>query len=161
MRWADPLCPRKPRVGGKGSFGCGLDRAPMADLAESAGGLVALVAIGLALAFLLRELVRTVTNRREMSRTERRLDDDAEREEINRLRHRDIEAFIVALNARRKRLGGTPIDPSELRKRQFDTTYAVDSILLDTTKMKRLKKKIKEAALEGEEIVLKEEPEKI
>jgi len=133
----------------------------MADMMQAAGGLVAVVALVLALAVLMRELIRFVKRRGEILRAGRRLDDAAEREEINRLRHRDIEAFIVALNARRTRLGGTPIKPEELRERQFDTTYAVDSIMLDVTKMKRLKKKIKEAALEGDEVALKEEPEKI
>lgn len=121
------------------------------------GGLVAVAALGLALAVIASHAVGALRTYWAISRTQKRLDDAEEREQINRLRHRDIEAFIGALNARRTRLGGRPIPPETLRARQFDTTYAVDSIMLDPVKMRGLKRQLKEAAREGEEPVLKDE----
>ena len=91
------------------------------------------------------------------ARTRGKLQDFEEREEINRLRHRDFAAFLEKLNARRKRLGQPPLAREFLEPHQFNLMYSVDAGDIDEAELDKLRKRVGKAAKAGDEPVAKVE----
>ena len=80
-----------------------------------------------------------------------KLDDFEEREEINRLRHRDFPAFLEKLNARRKRLGQPALTREYLEPHQFNLMYSVDAGDIDEAELEKLRRRVGKAAKAGQD----------
>jgi hypothetical protein len=79
-----------------------------------------------------------------------KLDDFNEREEINRLRHRDFNAFLARLNERRHRLDQPPLTREYLEPHQYNLMYSVDAADVDDVELEKLRKRVGKAAKVGE-----------
>jgi len=81
--------------------------------------IVALAAIGLA-------AVRGWKERKLRAELEAELLDIEDREEVQRLRHRDLDAFCARVNEIRAKKGQKPVEPEFLAKIQYNLMYALD-----------------------------------
>ncbi len=114
-------------------------------------GLVSLVVLVAAAAAIARRALDSRGIAREAARVERKLGDFEEREEINRLRHRDFTAFLEKLNARRARLGQPPLTREYLEPHQFNLMYSVDAGDIDESELAKLRTRVGKAAKVGDE----------
>jgi hypothetical protein len=118
---------------------------------QEALGLMSLFILIAGSAAAARAVITTRGNSKSGGRLTEKLDDFEEREEINRLRHRDFPAFMVKLNERRKRLGQPALTREYLEPHQFNLMYSVDAGDVDETELDRLRKRVGKAAKVGED----------
>lgn len=124
----------------------------MADFGlVEAEGLVALVAILAAVAVGAKGALTLRARRREAALVTAHLNDFDEREEINRLRHRDFDAFVEKLNARRARRGDPAIAKEALRPQQYNLMYSVEAADIDREELDKLKKRVETAVKVGDD----------
>jgi hypothetical protein len=118
--------------------------------AEEALGLLSLATLVGGAALAARASIGQRGSRRGTARIEAKLRDFEEREEINRLRHRDFDAFLRALNERRERLGQPPLAREFLLPHQFNLMYSVDAGDIDEAELEKLRRRVGKAARTGE-----------
>ena len=120
--------------------------------AVEALGLVSLVVIVSGAAVSLQGGLKNRGAAAKAARIVEKLDDFEEREEINRLRHRDFPAFLAKLNERRARLGQPPLTREYLEPHQFNLMYSVDAGDIDEAELEKLRKRVGKAAKAGDEV---------
>ena len=86
----------------------------------------ALIAIFVALAAIGLAAVRGWRERKLRAELEAQLLDIEDREEVQRLRHRDFDAFCARVNEIRARKGQKPVEREFLAKIQYNLMYALD-----------------------------------
>jgi hypothetical protein len=116
-----------------------------------AEGLVAIVALLTAAVVGAKGALEWRSRQRETALVTAHLDDFNEREEINRLRHRDFDAFVEKLNARRARRGDPAIAKEALRPHQYNLMYSVEAADIDREELGNLKKRVETAVKEGDD----------
>lgn len=116
-----------------------------------AEGLVALVAILAAAIVGAKGALALRARQKETALVTAHLDDFNEREEINRLRHRDFDAFVEKLNARRIRRGDPAIAKAALKPHQYNLMYSVEAADIDREELDKLKKRVETAVKEGDD----------
>lgn len=88
---------------------------------------VAVVAAGIGgLALVLRAVVRGRKEKRRYRELEAEIADIATREQVQLLRHRDLDAFTKRVNEIRARKGQEPVPKAVLAKIQYDLMYVLD-----------------------------------
>jgi len=118
---------------------------------QEANGLMALFIMVAGSAAVARALLRSRDRAKSGGRIAAKLDDFEEREEINRLRHRDFPAFLEKLNARRKRLGQPALTREFLEPHQFNLMYSVDAGDVDEAELEKLRRRVGKAAKVGDD----------
>jgi hypothetical protein len=116
-----------------------------------ANGLMALFILIVGAAYTARALLRSRGRNQSGTRLAEKLDDFEEREEINRLRHRDFSAFLEKLNGRRKRLGQPALTGEYLEPHRFNLMYSVDAGDVDDAELEKLRRRVGKAAKIGDE----------
>ena len=116
-----------------------------------ANGLMALFILIAGGAYTARALLRSRGSSNSGSRLATKLDDFEEREEINRLRHRDFNAFLEKLNGRRQRLGQSALSREYLEPHQFNLMYSVDAGDVDEAELEKLRRRVGKAAKIGDD----------
>ena len=119
--------------------------------AQEAQGLLVLIVLVAASVTIARGALKTRGLSREVKRLSGKLGDFEEREEIGRLRHRDFDAFLAKLNARRARLGQEPLTREFLAPHQFNLMYSVDAGDVDPAALEALRQRVEKAARTGDE----------
>lgn len=117
-----------------------------------AQGLLALIVLVSAAAAIARGALRTRGLARQSKGLQGKVDDFHEREAIGRLRHRDFDAFLAKLNARRARLGQEPLTREYLEPHQYNLMYSVDAGDVDEAALEGLRKRVEKAAKSGSEV---------
>jgi len=102
--------------------------AGMVDLLDPVFWLAlgALIAIFVAVAAIGLAAVRGWRERKLRAELDAQLLDIEDREEVQRLRHRDFDAFCVRVNEIRARKGQKPVESEFLAKIQYNLMYALD-----------------------------------
>jgi len=116
-----------------------------------AEGLVALVAVLTAAVVGAKGALDWRGRRREAALVTAHIDDFVEREEINRLRHRDFDAFVEKLNARRARRGDPAIAREALQAQRYNLMYSVEAADIDREELDNLKKRVGTAVKVGDD----------
>lgn len=118
--------------------------------AVEATGLASLIIAGVGGALAARAAYRNRGAGVGSKRLVAKLDDFEEREEINRLRHRDFGAFLAKLNARREAIGQPPLTREYLEPHQFNLMYSVDAGDIDDVELAKLRKRVGKAVKTGD-----------
>jgi cytidylate kinase len=121
--------------------------------AVEALGLLSLAVLVVAAAMIARAAFASREVARELGRIDAKLADFEEREEINRLRHRDFSAFLRRLNARRQRLGQEALAREYLEPHRYNLMYSVDAGDVDAAALEKLRKRVGKAVKAGQEPV--------
>jgi hypothetical protein len=119
--------------------------------AVEALGLMSLFVILAAAAYTAKWALGAGSGGKAARRIANKLDDFEEREEINRLRHRDFAAFLAKLNERRARLGQPALTAEYLEPHQFNLMYSVDASDIDEAELDKLRKRVGKAVKQGDE----------
>jgi hypothetical protein len=114
-------------------------------------GLMSLLVVVTAAAYIAKWALGAGSGGKAARRIAQKLDDFGEREEINRLRHRDFGAFLEKLNARRARLGQPALTREYLEPHQFNLMYSVDAADIDEAELDKLRKRVGKAVKQGDE----------
>ena len=85
---------------------------------------VLMLVIGLV--FVVVIALRGMRERKRYSELEAELDDILSREEVQRLRHRDLDTFAAKVNEIRRQKGQEPVQKEFLAKIQYNLMYALD-----------------------------------
>lgn len=126
----------------------------MAQFGEvEAQGLVALLILIAAAALLVKWALSSRSLAHDGRLISAKLRDFEEREEVNRLRHRDFDGFLERLNERRGRLGQPPLTKAYLEPHRYNLMYSVDAGDIDEAALEKLKKRVEKAVKEGGEPV--------
>jgi hypothetical protein len=117
--------------------------------ATEALGLASLVVLVAGAALAARAALRQRGAGATGTRIAEKLEDFEEREEINRLRHRDFPAFLEKVNERRAALGQAPLTREFLEPHQYNLMYSVDAADIDEAGLAKLRDRVKKSARSG------------
>ena len=125
----------------------------MAFAETEATGLVALIAILVLFALIIRNAVRSTKMSRDAASRRHALLDLEDRQRIAALRHKDFDTWFAADKARRARVGLPPLNKEIARQRRLDPTYQLDVPAPRRSELRRKRRELAEAVERGEQPV--------